>query len=211
MRAKIILILILFLAAILRIYYLNKIPNSLYTDEVSQGYNAFSILKTGRDEHGSFLPVSLRSFGDWKPPLPTYIMIPFVFVLGLDENAVRLPSAILGILSLVLAYQLVLSLFPGRNYKLALFTSFFLAISPWHILQSRSAMLVMIAFFFYISAVYYFQKGLHKNSFFILSFLSFSLSIYSYYGLRIIAPFTIIFLLFLKTFDNVLNDKMFIL
>src|SRR3989338_2565393 len=122
-------------------------------------------------------------------------MIPFIFLLGPDENAVRLPSAILGILSLVLAYQLVSSLFPGKNYKLALFTSFFLAISPWHILQSRSAMLVMIAFFFYLSAVYYFLKGLQKNSFFILSFLLFSLSIYCYYGLRIIAPLTIIFLL----------------
>ncbi len=209
MKLRTILLLIIFLAILLRISWLGTIPNSLYTDEIDQGYNAFSILKTGRDEHGSILPISLRSFGDWKPPLPTYLMIPFISILGLTEDAVRLPSIVLGIFSLVLAYRLVLSLFPGRNYKLALFCSFFLAISPWHILQSRAAMLVMIALFFYLSGIYFFTKALQKNTLFILSFLSFSFSVYSYYGLRLIVPFTIIFLfLFYRKNINFLSRSL---
>ena len=85
------------LSAFLRLWHLGSIPSSLYSDEVDQGYNAYSLLKTGKDEHGKFLPVSLRSFGDWKPPLPTYLMIPSIMIFGLNEFAVRFPSAILGL------------------------------------------------------------------------------------------------------------------
>src|SRR3970040_1732828 len=90
------LLLILVLAALLRFYHLGTIPPSLYSDEINQGYNAYSLMLTGRDEHGLFLPVSLRSFGDWKPPLPAYLMIPPIYLFGLNEFSVRLPSAILG-------------------------------------------------------------------------------------------------------------------
>lgn len=91
---------IFILASLLRFSWLGEIPPSLYSDEAGQGYNAYSILKTGRDEHGEFLPVSLRSFGDWKPPLPTFLMIPFILGLGLNETAVRLPSAVLGLMTI---------------------------------------------------------------------------------------------------------------
>src|SRR3990167_850869 len=106
-KSKILLGFIFILAILLRFIWLDKIPTSLYSDEADQGYNAYSIMKTGKDEHGVFLPVSLRSFGDWKPPLPSYLMIPTIAVFGLNAWGVRLTTAILGILSLVLAYQLV--------------------------------------------------------------------------------------------------------
>ncbi|MBI2009816.1 MAG: hypothetical protein HYS86_01425, partial [Candidatus Chisholmbacteria bacterium] len=50
------LVLIVFFAAILRLSLLGQNPPGLYWDEVSLGYNAYSILKTGRDEHNEFLP-----------------------------------------------------------------------------------------------------------------------------------------------------------
>lgn len=198
MKIKIILLLIILLASILRIFSLGSIPNSLYTDETDQGYNAYSILKTGRDEHGIFLPISLRSFGDWKPPLPTYLMIPFITFLDLNEYAVRLPSALLGILTIILIYKLIRVLYPNQpyGYKVALLASFLLSISPWHILQSRSAMLVIVALFFLLNGIYYFLKGLNKSGFFIISLISLSLSIYSYYGLRLVTPLLFLFLIF---------------
>lgn len=196
-RSKFIFLFIILLSSILRFTWLDHFPPSLYTDEVNQGYNAYSILLTGRDEHGVLLPVSLRSFGDWKPPLQTYLIIPFIYIFGLNETAVRLPSAILGVGTVILTYFLVKELLKNNLQvnKIALLTSFLLTISPWHILQSRAAMLVVVGLFFLELGILYFIKGVIKSRLMILSFLSFSLSIYSYYGLRVITPLTILILL----------------
>lgn len=190
--------LIIVLAVILRMVGLDRFPPSLYTDEVNQGYNAYSLLLTGKDEHGVFLPVSLRSFGDWKPPMPTYLMIPFIYLFGLNEISVRLPSAILGTGSVILSFFLVKKIFSKLHPKnrLALLTMFLITISPWHILQSRAAMLVIVSLFFLQLAVYLFLLALEKPKFLIWSFISFSLTIYAYYGMRVITPLIVIFLLF---------------
>ena len=100
------------LALFLRIYKVTQIPPSLSWDEVSIGYNAYSILKTGRDEHGKFFPVdAFVAYGDYKPVLPVYLTVPFVALFGLNELAVRLPSVIAGTLTVFLTYFLVLGLF----------------------------------------------------------------------------------------------------
>jgi 4-amino-4-deoxy-L-arabinose transferase-like glycosyltransferase len=194
MKSKIFLILILILSFVLRFWALDRVPNSLYTDEIDQGYNALSVLSTLHDEHGQFLPLSFRSFGDWKPPMPTYLMIPFMAVLGANEWSVRLPSVVLGVLSCLLTYFFCRQIFETTSYKnrLALFCSFILAVSPWHIVESRSAMLVVIALFFYQLGLHGFLKWIRHRRGLILSVIGFSLSIYSYYGMRVIVPLTVL-------------------
>ena len=93
-KQTLILIIILSLSFILRIYQINSNPPGLTWDEASLGYNAYSILKTGKDEYGSFLPITLKSFGDYKPAVYAYLSLPFIAVLGLNELAVRLPSVL---------------------------------------------------------------------------------------------------------------------
>lgn len=195
-RNKVLLLLIILLSLLLRFTGLSEFPPSLYSDEINQGYNAYSILKTGRDEHGTFLPISFRSFGDWKPPLQTYLMIPAIAVFGLTEFAVRLPNALLGVLSVFLTYLLVIELFKDNRHKekLALLSAFFLSISPWHIHQSRSAMLVMVSLFFLMLGIYSFIKSLKDKKLLFFSSISFVLSIYSYYGMRLVVPLFLIFL-----------------
>lgn len=185
---------ILLLAIGLRFFYYTASPPALFTDEADQGYNAYSLLKTGRDEHGVFLPVSLRSFGDWKPPMQTYLSIPFIWLFGLEEFNVRLPSMILGLFSIFVAYSLVKRL--GLNEKIGLLLSFFLTISPWHIHQSRSAMLVLVALFFFLTGFAFFLKGVNIRKNLIISTFHFSLAIYAYYGMRLIVPLFIFCLLF---------------
>src|SRR3990167_8100088 len=100
------------LAFFLRIYKVTQIPPALSWDEVSIGYNAYSILKTGRDEHGRYMPVdAFVAYGDYKPVLPVYLTVPFIALFGLNELAVRLPSALAGTLTVLLTYFLVLELF----------------------------------------------------------------------------------------------------
>ena len=81
-KTNLILGLIIILAVFLRFYYIEKIPNGLYSDEASYGYNAFSILETGKDEYGNFMPLAFRSFGDYKAPLYIYFLIPFIKIFG---------------------------------------------------------------------------------------------------------------------------------
>ena len=48
------LLVILLLALVIRVWNLNTIPPHLTPDEAALGYNAYSILKTGKDEYGNF-------------------------------------------------------------------------------------------------------------------------------------------------------------
>ena len=89
--------------------------------------------------------VPFAAFGDYKPSLPIYLTIPFIAIFGLSDLAVRLPSAIFGILTVLFIYFLVKELF--SNQRLALTSALFLAISPWHIMLSRAGFEANIAIF----------------------------------------------------------------
>ncbi len=186
-KRKLVLILILFLAAFLRLYRLGHYP-PLNADEAAIGYNAWSILKTGRDEHGGFLPLHFKSFGDYKPGGYFYVVLPFVGFLGLNEWAVRLPSVLAGILTVWLVYQLAKLLW--KNEKLGLIWAFVLTISPWHIHFSRGGWESNFALFLIILGVYFFYKFLSTRliKYFILHTSYFILSLYIYHSARIIAP-----------------------
>lgn len=203
-KIVLLLLVIIFFSAILRLSYYDISPPALFTDEANQGYNAYLLSQTGRDEHGVFLPISLRSFGDWKPPMQTYLAVPFIRFFGLSELDIRLPSIILGIGSILVAFTLLKEL--GFTNRVGLLTAFFLAISPWHLHQSRSAMLVMVALFFFLLGFLHFVKALHKKKYVLLSAISFSFCIYSYYGTRLIVP---LFLFFLFLWYRKLTKKFF--
>ena len=105
--SRYVLFLIILLAFFLRIYKLGSVPPSLYWDEASLGYNAYSILKTARDEHGKFLPLTnFAAFGDYKPPGYIYAAVPSIAIFGLNEFAIRFPSAFFGTLTVFLTYFL---------------------------------------------------------------------------------------------------------
>lgn len=184
---KIILIFILLLAAFLRLYKLADYPSGLNADEAALGYNAYSIMETGRDEHGHFLPINLESFGDFKPALYTYILIPFIKVLGLTELAVRLPSAIFGILGVLFVYLLTKELITDNC---ALITATLLSVSPWHLHFSRGGWEVNVATTLLLIGTWLFIRwsNNYKFIFLALSTLCFALSMYTYQSTRIVAP-----------------------
>ncbi len=103
-----ILLVILLLAAVLRLWNLGSIPPHLTPDEAALGYNAYSILKTKRDEYGAFLPLSFRMLDDYRPPLYTYLASLGIGIFGLNEFGVRFPSALAGVL-MVLVFYIILN------------------------------------------------------------------------------------------------------
>lgn len=172
---------ILAIAAFLRFYKLMEIPPGVNRDEASIGYTAYSLLHTGRDEYGRVLPLSFQSFGDWKLPLYIYTVVPFVSVFGLSEIAVRLPSAIFGILSVFLTFYLVKILF--KNNLLAFLSMFLTAVSPWSIHLSRVESESNTAVFLTLLGVILFLKSLNSKNWLIIPSLIFlALTYFTYAG-----------------------------
>ncbi len=182
-KTHFVIIAILVLAFILRTYRLDQVPPGLTWDEAALGYNAFSILKTARDEHGAFLPLIFKSFGDYKPGLYVYLAVPFVALLGLSEFSVRLPSVIAGTLSVLLIYLIL----KKYHHKLALLSALVLALQPYHIIYSRGAWETNLATTFYLSAIYFFQRYLDNLSLWPAA-LSAGLSFFAYQGAKITLP-----------------------
>lgn len=187
-----VLILIVLTAASLRFIHLTSVPPSLYWDEVSQGYNAYSILKTGKDEHQEFLPLArFQAFGDYKAPVNIYLTVPSIALFGKTEFAVRFPSVLLGTLTVLVTFFLVRFLFDKQKNReyLALVAAFLLAISPWHIQLSRAAFEGNVATFFTVLGVAFFFYALRRSSWLILaSTVSLILAFYSFNAHRVFIP-----------------------
>jgi 4-amino-4-deoxy-L-arabinose transferase-like glycosyltransferase len=231
-RTKIfsILVLILLLGGVLRFAKLSSIPPSLTWDEAAWGYNAYAIGTTGKDEFGK-LPISyLESFGDYKPPLYAFVSILPVKLFGLNEFSTRFASAFFGTATIAVTYFLVLELFKcnasGNTSKkleskgkdinidiiqLALLSSLFLALSPWHINLSRAAFEANVATFFISSGVLFFLKGIRKNGWYLIaSSVLFVFSLYTFNSARIVVP--LLLFVFLFAFRNrlwILKKQMF--
>lgn len=192
MKSKLLIIAIFLLAFLLRFWQLGNNPSSLDWDEASLGYNAYSILKTGRDEYGNFLPLSIRSFGDYKPPVYTYLTVIPVELFGLNEFSTRAISALFGTLSVIIGYLLVKELFPRKSSSFFLLFSIFFSLSPWHIQFSRVAFEANTALFFLVAGIWLFLKGAKNGKYFLPSMISFGISLYSYHSPRLIVPILIL-------------------
>jgi 4-amino-4-deoxy-L-arabinose transferase-like glycosyltransferase len=198
--------LIIIVASILRLWQLGAVPVSPDWDEAALGYNAYSVMHTGRDEYGTFLPIILRSFGDYKPALYMYLAIPSIAVFGLNTFAVRLPSAIFGILTVFVTYFLVKELFRKYSKFLPLLSAFLLAISPWHIQFSRVAFESNIGLSLNVFGALFFLKGLKKPWLLCLSIFCFGANLYAYQSEKVFTPI-FLFLLIAIYFKDLLSVK----
>jgi 4-amino-4-deoxy-L-arabinose transferase-like glycosyltransferase len=201
-KSNIILALIVLFGAFLRFYHVDQLPPGLYIDEASIGYNAYTILKTGKDEYGAPFPLFFRSFGDYKPPVYIYMTTGAMALFGKSEFAVRFPSALFGTATIVIFYFFVLELFKKGKSKItkidfnpehiALVSSLLLSFSPWHVHFSRAGFEVTVALFFYmlgsLLALIFWDKKATK--YLIFATLSFAFAVYTYHTYKLLAPIT---------------------
>lgn len=178
------------IGGLLRFWNVTYVPPSLSHDEVAISYNAYSILKTGKDEYGAPFPVLFRSFDDYKLPGMVYTTIPSIALFGLNELGVRVPSAFLGTLSVFLFYFLAKEL--AKDQRKALVISFFFAISIWHINFSRQLFESNGSLFFLIAGVYFLLRSTKKPIFLLWASICFVASLYFYYSVRLIIPFILL-------------------
>lgn len=186
---------IIVIAFALRIVGLSDHPAGFTADEASFGYDAYSILKTGQDQWGNFFPLNLKSFGDYKLPLYTYLSIPSVALFGLNVFSARLLSALLGSLSIIAAYLLVNELF--KNKKLAFFAGLFLALSPWHIALSRGAYEANLTSFFLPLGLWALIKTKQDKRYLWFAAILLGFNLFSYHTARLLTIPIVIFFVFL--------------
>lgn len=194
---------LLLVAAAIRLINLSNLPPSPYWEEAALGYDAYSIFKTGKDHHGNQLPVvALESFGDWKPALYAYAIIPFIAVFDLSIVSVRLPSALAGVA--IVGGVGALSWLWWQDKSQSLLAMLAAAIMPWAVFFSRAGWEVNLATAIFIWAIVcweYGQQTLSKSIqtnrsiasaklslTFVLSILGFVLTLYTYHAYRILSP-----------------------
>ncbi|QQG43515.1 MAG: glycosyltransferase family 39 protein [Candidatus Daviesbacteria bacterium] len=194
--SKIILLLIIILAAAVRLISLDKFPNGFTGDEAQQGYSAYSLLQTGKDEWGETLPINPRGFGDFKPPLYTYLTVPSLLIFDLNMVSVRLPAALVGILTVLVAYFLTKELFQKEN--IALWAAFLLAISPWSIQISRTAWEGGLGILTFSLGLLFFLKLKKENKFFLPTIIFWGLTFYTYHSFRVLLVLFILGAFFLR-------------
>jgi 4-amino-4-deoxy-L-arabinose transferase-like glycosyltransferase len=181
------LIAILLVAAVVRLTALDSLPPGLAADEASNGYDAYSLLLTGRDQHGNLLPLVMRSFNDYRMPLFIYSAIPFVGLFGLTSVSVRLAAAVWGLLTVPVIYWLGARMM-GRRAGLA--AAFFLAVSSWHISFSRIALegtLMTLCATLALALVWQWHTD-HREHWLILAGAVMGLSIYAYSTAKLLVP-----------------------
>jgi 4-amino-4-deoxy-L-arabinose transferase-like glycosyltransferase len=197
--SQLLLVILLILGFGLRFYNVQNVPPGLTWDEAALGYNAYSLLKTGKDEYGAVLPLNLKSFGDYKPALYAYLDIPFVAVFGLNELAVRLPSVLAGVIFIWLMFALMQELFQKK--WLSVSTALFAAISPLSLQFSRGAWESNVAIVLNLGGVYLFLKAQRNQWWYVGVGSLFALSLLTYQGSRLFVLLLLIGLIILYRKD----------
>ena len=122
-----IILAIIIAAALVRFVGLDKLPSALNRDEAAIGWNAYSLLQTGKDEHGVSFPLNFKSIGDYKMPGYIYATILPVKLFGLNDFSIRFWSAVAGVAIVAAVYLITGSLLAAT----------LMAFNPWAIFYSR--------------------------------------------------------------------------
>ena len=162
-------------------------PPCFNSDEAAFSYNAYSILKTGKDEYGTFLPLRLKSFGDYKMPLFSYLSVPFIALFGLNEMGARSPNAFLSLLFPLAVFFLAKELF-NKN-RVALIAAFFSAVSLGLHIISRQTHEAYLAALLTTTTLFFLLRFLKKKNMMggLLFSLSLLLMLFSYHPGRLFA------------------------
>jgi 4-amino-4-deoxy-L-arabinose transferase-like glycosyltransferase len=197
--------LIFIIATFLRLYNLGSYPVGFHQDEASLGYNGYSLMLTGKDDNGNNLPLYIDMFGDNRPSGYHYLTILPIKFFGLNEFATRFPGAVFGSIMVFAVFFFASTIFKDR--KLALVSSFLIAVSPWSVILSRASAEAIVSLFFILIG-FGLLFGSWKNKRLIYLFfgtVSLILSLFFYHTPRIFVPG--LFFVFISIFFSFLNKS----
>lgn len=186
-KSSLAIFLVLIIGGFFRLYRLGQIPPGLLQDEASLGYNAISLVETGKDEYGASYPFTFKSFGDYKPPVYVYITAIIYKLIGWQDYLPRVASALAGTISIGIIGLWIKNLTKSSFNGLLGATIF--AFNPWSIHLSRVGLESNLALFFFLLGLLFYElitnnQPNHLSIF--AALLSFSLSAYTFHSYRFI-------------------------
>jgi 4-amino-4-deoxy-L-arabinose transferase-like glycosyltransferase len=149
---RFLLLAIIVLAAVLRLYALDRLPPGLYHDEAYNGLDALNVI---RGQHPIFFEAN-----NGREPLFIYLVALSVSLLGRSPLAIRLVAALLGILTVPATYWMVRELL-GRQE--ALLAALVTATTFWHLNLSRVGFRAVSLPLFTALWLGFFARGLHRQ------------------------------------------------
>ncbi|MBU0999833.1 glycosyltransferase family 39 protein [Patescibacteria group bacterium] len=176
MKSKLLLFSIIAVGLILRVLFINSSPPALYGDELTITLDIYSILKTGHDQLGNFLPLTFNMSAG-RPAGYVYGSIPFVAIFGPTAIGVKALSILSGLGIIVLLYLLGTKLF---SEKVGLLSAVIGAVSPWEISLSRVGFETHFALFLALFGIYLFILARQKAILYIFSAFCFGLTVHTY-------------------------------
>ena len=174
-------------AVFLRFYQLDKIPPGLIIDEASEGYNAFSILQTGKDRYGQSFPILFRSFGSFQAPLYTYLSVIPIYLFGNSIFSIHFVSAVSGVILVITTFILLIDFKKRRRIGLSATAAFLVAISPWAVFFSRIGTEANLGVTLFALSFLFFYLSLKRLWFFPVATFVLGLSTHAYYSERLIS------------------------
>lgn len=179
------------------------VPPGINGDESVIGLNAALVAKNGIDSNGKFLPLFTTIAGsqDWKQPVTFYSTSLAFRIFGTSYFVLRAVSVFFVLLSGSLIFLLVYELV---GFRAALWSLLIFATTPIVMIQSHLALenIAPVPFIaFWLWTVVKYSKD-RKDRYLILAAVSLALSIYSYLGLRLVAPPLIILTAFFIYYLN---------
>lgn len=203
MKPKLILPCLVIVGLLLRVIFINNSPPSLYGDELTITLDAYSLLKTGQDQLGNLLPLTF-SMGAGRPAGYVYGSIPFVAIFGLSALGIRALSILSGIGIIILLYYIGRKLF---SEKVGIAAAFIGSVSPWDISLSRGGFEAHFALFLVLLGTYLFIQAKNTPVFYIISALSFGLTLHTYPTYKVsLLLFLPLLLWYQGDLKRVLND-----
>ena len=189
----ILVVLVIFLASILRLLWLDKVPTAIGGDELTYIINAKALYLTGTDISGTWNPLSgfIFKYPAYTLPqaeLPYLLLAPVVGATGFSLFDARITYAILSILTVLMMYLVTKELF---SKEIGIVAGFIAAINPWFIYIGRTDYETNPAIFFFLLGLYVLLKAKGKRIYLSIPFLYFAF--YSYIATKLaFVPFVLL-------------------
>src|SRR5512136_161795 len=201
MRRWLPILLILLLAALLRLVALPNVPPGLQHDEVFHGHDAVTVLL-------GYRPLYFTSNAG-NEPLFIYLMSLTIGLLGHTAWGIRLAAVICGLLTVVFTYLWIRRAYNDRT---ALIAAAFMAVGFWPIFLSRVGLRAASVPMLAALAAWLLFEALHRRQrrWFALTGIALGVSLYTYPAARTLPIIILLFWILYSGFTRKIDKPLFI-
>lgn len=164
---------------LIRVWQFGSVPAGFNQDGAMAAVDGKALADHATDRFGTFLPAHLYAWGYGQmSSLLSYMIAVFVKLFGLNPVTARMPQLVMSLLGGLFFYLFIRDVF-GKGA--GLIAAMFVAVNPWHLVQSRWALDCNLLPHFFMGGLYFLNKGLTRKSWYAyISMIFFALCMYCY-------------------------------